>query len=123
MSRSDQYSDDFDQSSGSQAKGQGNDKGSHQLKLSIDLLSVRNMQMAANLFAVYSLKLKEVHQYQSNPPTPVGQTLMQDTELKNCFASFDFAANKSELSSILSENVLTVKLFHQVQAGQQSEIG
>ena len=48
---------------------------------------------------------------------------MQDTELKNCFASFDFAANKSELSSILSENVLTVKLFHQVQAGQQSEIG
>ena len=72
---SDNYSDSFENSSG-KAAGQGagdRQNQAHQLKLSIDLLSVRNMTMSANLFAVYQLKLKEVHQYQSSPPTAVGQ--------------------------------------------------
>jgi hypothetical protein len=35
----------------------------HGLKLSIDLLSVRNMTMAANIIVAYEIKLKEVHSF------------------------------------------------------------
>jgi hypothetical protein len=40
----------------------------HSLKLSIDLLSVRNMTMAANVIVAYEIKLKEVHSFQSSMP-------------------------------------------------------
>lgn len=103
MSDSKYTSDSFDAASA--------EEQSHQLKLSIDLLSVRNCSISANLFAAYQLKLKEVHTFQSNPPTPVG-TGTQDRELKNCFASYTFAATKAQLFSMLNDNDLAVRLIH-----------
>jgi centrosomal protein CEP120 len=43
----------------------------HKLKLSIDLLSVRNFSTAANVFVTYELQLKETHSFQSSPPTAI----------------------------------------------------
>lgn len=90
---SDEYSNSFDkESSGSAAN---NDPSAlHKLKLSIDLLSVRNMSMAANVYLSYQLHLNEVHSFQSSPPTPVGQSKGQDVKLANTFASYEFSASK-----------------------------
>lgn len=40
----------------------------HKLKLSIDLVSVRNMTTAANVIVAYEIKLKEVHSFSSSMP-------------------------------------------------------
>lgn len=95
----------------------------HNLKLSIDLLSVRNMTMAANLFLAYNLELREVQSFQSQPPTAVSTTKGVDFKLTNTFASYEFQATKSQLFSILSQKELRVRAIHQVHSGQQSEIG
>ena len=42
---------------------------------------------------------------------------MQDTELRNCFSSYDFHANKDELAQILNHNTLHVKVLHHIQTG------
>jgi hypothetical protein len=52
---SDNYSDSFDDGSERVKTGGKNQDPIHQLKLSIDLLSVRNMLMASNLFVAYQL--------------------------------------------------------------------
>ena len=57
------YSESFDKGSVKSAPTANEENEAHHLKLSIDLLSVRNMTMAANLFLAYSLKLREVHQF------------------------------------------------------------
>jgi hypothetical protein len=57
---SDEYSNSFDKES----NVSGNDSQSlHKLKLSIDLLSVRNMSMAANVYLSYELHLNEIHSF------------------------------------------------------------
>lgn len=43
----------------------------HNLKLSIDLMSVRNMAVAANVFVSYQLELTDSQNFQSQPPTAV----------------------------------------------------
>ena len=53
----------------------------HKLKLSVDILSVRNFSTAANVFVSYQLQLKDMHQFQSSPPTAVTQNRAQDTNL------------------------------------------
>ena len=46
-------------------------EASHALKLSVDLMSVRNMSVAANVFATYQIQLDTKHTFASKPPTPV----------------------------------------------------
>jgi hypothetical protein len=73
---SDYSKDSFESNSNNQKGG----TEMHKLKLSVDLLSVRNMTIAANIFVAYQLQLKEVHSFQSQPPTAVTQK-GQDTNL------------------------------------------
>ena len=81
------------------------------------------MSIAANISVAYNLNLKETHSFSSSPPTPVSQNMNQDTNLTNTFASYDFLATKQQLFSILSERTLSVSFIHQIQQGQQSELG
>ena len=68
------------------SNGRQNDASQpHNLKLSVDLNSVRNMTVAANVFLTYQLHLMEVHTFQSSPPTAVSQSRGQDTKLANAF--------------------------------------
>ena len=63
---SDHYSgESFEQPSGRSGGNASNSNLPHSLKLSIDLLSVKNMQVAANIIMAYQLKLREVHTFQS----------------------------------------------------------
>ena len=109
----DSYSESFEQASG-KASDKAGGNAPHGLKLSIDLLSVKNMQVAANVVIAYQLRLRETHSFQSSPPTSVGQNQMQDTELRNCFSSYDFHATKDELAQILNQNTLHVKVLHHI---------
>ena len=56
---SDEYSNSFDKESNNSQKSDASTL--HKLKLSIDLLSVRNMSIAANIYLSYQLHLTEVH--------------------------------------------------------------
>ena len=115
-------SDNYENESFEKSSNKSDANAAHSLKLSIDLLSVRNLQAAANLVASYQLQLNELHSFQSSPPTPVNQG-GADTQLQNGFASFEFLASKQQLFSILSERSLTVALTHVAQGGQQTEVG
>lgn len=70
------------------------------------------MQVAANIVVAYQLKLQETHSFQSQPATSVGQNQFQDTELRNCFCSYDFQATKDELAAIISQNTVQIKVLH-----------
>ena len=59
---SDEYSNSFDKES-SGSMGNNDSLSMHKLKLSIDLYSVRNMSMAANVYLTYQLQLNEVHSF------------------------------------------------------------
>jgi len=48
-------------------------QATHHMKLMIDLHQVRNMQVAANLFASFQLELTETQSFSTSPPTPVNQ--------------------------------------------------
>ena len=86
----DNYEDDSFEK-GSHNSGRTNSANEeHNLKLSIDLLSVRNMTMACNLFMGYQLELKQVHTFQSKPPTTVNTSKGLDFKLDNTFASYEF---------------------------------
>jgi len=63
--------DSFDRVSDSSNGRQNDASQPHNLKLSVDLNSVRNMTVAANVFLTYQLHLTEVHTFQSSPPTAV----------------------------------------------------
>lgn len=115
-------SDNYENESFEKSSSKSDQNAAHSLKLSIDLLSVRNLQSAVNLVAGYQLQLNELHSFQSSPPTPVNQG-GADTQLQNGFASFEFLASKQQLFSILSERMLTISLMHSVQGGQQTEVG
>lgn len=49
-----EYSEEFEQNS-NRSNNQNGGTEMHKLKLSVDLLSVRNMQIAANVFITYQL--------------------------------------------------------------------
>lgn len=123
---SDNYSESFEQASGKNSeRGPISKEQTHGLKLSIDLLSVKNLQVAANIVLSYQLNLRDTHSFQSQPATPVGQNQQSDTELKNCFCSYDFQATKQELASILQNNALHIKVMHQIDSSSSGpfEIG
>lgn len=93
----------------------------HKLKLSIDLLSVKDMLAASNVICAYQLKLSSGLQvFRSEVATPAGQSV--EVKLQKGFCSFEFAASKTQLFSILSSNNLSVKVFHK-QDHQEVPIG
>ena len=47
------------------------DEKKHQLRLSIDLLSVKDFKLSANVSVEYTLNLIKSHAFKSNPPSPV----------------------------------------------------
>ena len=96
------------------ASAKQSDAGSeqhHKLKLSVDLLSVKDLQVSANLVCNYSLKLSSgMHTFRTEAPTPVSQA--SESKLQKAFASFEFAASKSELFAVLAGNNFKIKLSH-----------
>ena len=73
-------SDNYEDASFENDSNKSKSNGVHHLKLSIDLMSVRNMAVAASVFVSYSLELTDTQTFQSQPPTPVS-TGNQDTKL------------------------------------------
>ena len=59
---------EYEQNSNKSGAGGEEANAPHKLKLSIDLVSVRNMTMAANVIVAYEIKLKEVHSFSSSMP-------------------------------------------------------
>jgi len=69
-------------------ESEGDDSKRHQLKLSIDFLSVKEMRVSATLSFNYSLKLlQNVHSFSSAQKTPVNTG--GEFKLLTGFASFD----------------------------------
>lgn len=60
----------------------------HLLKFSIDILSVKDLKVSANLIVQYTMKLLQTHSFKSSPPTPVSQN--SEAKLQNSFASYEF---------------------------------
>ena len=79
----------------------------HGLKLSIDLMSLKSMATAGNVFVTYKFDLVDSHCFTSHPATSV-QTGSQETRINNGFASFEFQASKAQLFGILNERNVTV---------------
>lgn len=94
----------------------------YQLKLSVDVLSVKNLTLSANVIAKGSVNLQASgaktnrtlvhHSFAAKEPTAVNQG-SHETKLLDSFASFEFVANKQELGLILSRCELEVSLLHQ----------
>ena len=55
---SDNYSESFEN-----ASNKSDQNATHSLKLSIDLMSVRNMVTSANIFATYQIQLDQKHNF------------------------------------------------------------
>jgi hypothetical protein len=112
---SDYYSESFENNS-----NQSN--AMHNIKLSIDLMSVRNMAVAANAFVSYQIDLTDAQNFQSQPPTavPAGN---QETKLNNGFAQYEFSASKSQLMDILKEKNFNIHLIHRSNNGANTELG
>lgn len=81
---SDYEKDDFELEDDPSAK--------HLLRLGIDILSVKEMKVSANISIEYVVNLDEAHAFKSHPPTPVNQGL--EAKISNSFASYEFQANK-----------------------------
>lgn len=64
----------------------------HLLRLSIDLLSVKDLKMSANVTVSYTINLNKTHAFESSPPTPANQS--QEVKLSNAFATYEFQATK-----------------------------
>ena len=59
----------------------------HALKLSIDILSVKDLKMAANLMCGYTIKLSSgAHSFRTETPTPVAQAT--EARIEKGFASY-----------------------------------
>lgn len=79
---------------------------SYQLKLSVDVLSVKNFTTSANVVPKYTLNLQACgsrqnktlvqHNFAAKEATAVNQG-PQETKLSDGFSSFEFTANKQEL--------------------------
>lgn len=93
----------------------------YQLKLSVDILSVKNLQLSANVIAKYSVNLQAsgcrtnkslvLHSYAAKEATAVNSGA-HDTKLADSFASFEFVANKQELGAVLSKCEVDVAIVH-----------
>lgn len=93
----------------------------HLLRLSIDLFSVKDMKVSANLCLSYTINLNKTHTFKSSPPTAVNQG--QEVKLANAFATYEFQATKTELYNYLNDAVMMVNVVHQDKSGSSSEIG
>jgi len=51
----------------------------HSLKLSIDVMAIRGLATAANVFVSYQIQLTDMHSFTSSPPTHVSGS--QETKL------------------------------------------
>lgn len=75
MSNNPYENDGFDSESvGRASNGDAADQKKHMLKLSVDFLTVKDMNVSANVSVSYTLRLLQqstVHQFKSSPPTPV----------------------------------------------------
>ncbi len=92
-----EYSEDqFEQSNQSVDKDQD-----YKLKLSVDVRSVKNLKLAANLTTHFSIDLSadanksKLMQFKAANSTVVKQSQQQETKLQDSFASYEFVANKA----------------------------
>jgi predicted patatin/cPLA2 family phospholipase len=82
----------------------------HNLRLTVDMLSVKDMRMSANLMLKYVINLGgQSHAFQSFEPTPVNSS-NQEKQLKKTLASYEFAATKNQLHGMLAGNCVTVNV-------------
>jgi chromosome segregation ATPase len=104
----------------------------YQLKLSVDILSVKNLTVSANVFAKFSLNLQASgcrsnktlvqHIFAAKEPTAVNSG-GHDTKLTDSFASFEFVANKQELGAILSRCEVDVSIVQQSSSKEVGRVG
>jgi hypothetical protein len=79
---------------GGKKSAENDEQANHKLKLSIDLLAIKDLNMAANITCNYQLKLTSGgHSFKTDTATPVAQSA--ETKLLSGFASFEFSASKS----------------------------
>lgn len=122
-SMSSNYSSDRFEAAGDDKPAAGvSDAQTYKLKLSIDLKSVKNFKVAANMVSQFSVNLGEsvYHQFKSAQATSVPQNQPAETALHDTFAAYDFLANKGQLGAILGRNSISVALS---QANSGTEIG
>ncbi len=101
----------------------------YQLKLSVDILSVKNFTLSANVLTKFNINLQAAgaknnrtlvhHNFAAKDATPVNQGA-HDTKIQDSFASFEFVATKSELGSILHKCDVDITIVHQANG---KEIG
>ena len=110
---------DYENDKFSEESGEASADALYNLKLSVDLRSVKNMKVAANAYVQFSLNLgsgqgskQQFHQFKSDQPTAIGQGT-SETKLESSFASYEFQANKAALGTILNRNELIVSLVQQ----------
>jgi hypothetical protein len=88
----------------------------YNLKLSVDVRSVKNLKVAGSITTKYSLNLSaenskaQFHQFTSSKATPVRQQSQSETKLEDTFSSYEFLANKAQLGAILGRNEVSVTL-------------
>jgi len=92
-----------------------------QLKLSVDILSVKNLSVSAQVVAKYSVNLQAsgcranktlvLHSFTSKETTAVNSGA-HDTKLADSFASFEFVANKQELGAVLGKCEVDLAIVH-----------
>ena len=105
---------------------------SFKLKLSVDVLSVKNLQMSANLQTKLNLNLQASglknntslinHSFAAKEATPVNQGA-HETKLADSFASYEFVATKSELGAILTNCEVDVSLVHSINQKTVGRVG
>lgn len=94
----------------------------HSLKLSIDLLSVKDLNVAANVTCSYQIKLSSgSHSFKTDQPTAVGQS--GETKLLLGFASYEFQASKSQLFALLAGNNFKISLHHKTHDKNEQLVG
>lgn len=94
----------------------------HLLRLSIDLLSIKDLKLSANVSVGYTVNLNKTHTFKSSPSTPLNSG-GNETKLANAFAAYEFQATKHELYGYLNDAVMAVQVMHMDKSGGQSEIG
>ena len=72
------------------------DEQVHAMKLSIDVISTKDLTLSANILVKYNLSLgnQQTHSFKSPQPTAVKQG-NGVTELAKNFASYEFGASKT----------------------------
>ena len=89
----------------------------HHLKFTVDLLSVKDFKVAANLLLSYQINLHKTHSFKSSGNGTAIKAGAAEQKLTNSFASFEFRASKSQLLQIFGRNVMTVNVLHMERNG------